>query len=67
MNYLKQKLEEKHITQKELAIRTGIDKGSINYYCNKELKRGMNIENVYNICMVLDLDIKEFIEEMTKW
>lgn len=66
MSYLKQKLEEKHITQKELAIRTGIDKGSINYYCNKELKRGMSIENAYNIAMVLDLDIKEFIEEILK-
>lgn len=66
MNYLKQKLEEKHITQKELAIRTGINKGAINYYCNTELKRGMSIETAYLICETLNLDLKEFIEEMLK-
>lgn len=66
MNYLKTKIKENKMTQKELAIRTGINKGAINYYCNKELKRGMSIENAYNICQVLDLDLKEFIEEMIK-
>lgn len=66
MSYLKRKLAEKHITQKELAIRTGINKGSINGYCNKPFKRGMSIENAYNIAMILDIDIKEFIEEILK-
>ena len=66
MNYLKRKLAEKNMTQKELSIRAGIDKGSINGYCNKPFKRGMSIENAYNIAMVLDIDIKEFIEEILK-
>ena len=61
MNYLKEILEEKHITQKELSIRTGIPRTTINRYYVKKNKRPMSLELAYNIALALDIEIDEFI------
>ena len=63
MNYLKEKLKEKGMTQSELAIRCGVSRQYINDYCTDRYKK-MNIKIAYDIAKVLDLDIKEFIEEI---
>lgn len=66
MNYLKQKLEEKNMSQSELARRIGTTHATINAICNNRFKRGPNAMLVYDICQILDLNIKEFIEEIIK-
>lgn len=66
MNNLKQKLEEKHITQGEMAKRCGVLSSTINRYCNNKNKKSMSLELAVNIAKVLDIDIKEFIEEIMK-
>ena len=64
MNYLKEKLKEKHMTQTELANRCGVGKACI---CNIIATRNKpHLELLYNIAIVLDLDLKEFIEEILK-
>lgn len=67
MNYLKQKLEEKHISQSELARRIGVTRGYICDLCHGRNKLSkMPIEKLGNIAQALDIDIKEFIEEILK-
>ena len=65
MNYLKQKLEEKHISQTELAKRTGINRSVLNEYVVGKRKLS-KIEHVIALTYALDIDIKEFIEEILK-
>lgn len=62
MNYLKQKLIEKHITQSELARRTGVTEATISRYLNK--KRKMNLQIIYQIAIVLDISLEELVKEM---
>ena len=64
MNYLKQKLEEKNMTQAELARRIGVDASTV---CNW-IKDRSKISSYYarHIASILNLDIKEFIEEIIK-
>ena len=71
MNYLKQKLEEKTMiiekpmTETELAIRTGIHRTTLSEYITGTRKL-RKMEHIVAIAKVLDLDIKEFIEEILK-
>lgn len=62
MGYLKEKLEEKHISQKDLAIRTGELKSTISRYANEENKRGMRLDLAYKISIALDIPIEEFVK-----
>ena len=65
MNYLKQKLIEKHITQSELARRTGISRQYISQLCNEKRKfANVKIDKVYDIAIALDVKISELIIEM---
>lgn len=66
MNYLKQKLKERNMTQIELSLKCNVLPSTINRYCKGKNKKTMEIELAYNIAKVLDLDLKEFIEEILK-
>ena len=65
MNYLKKKLQERNISQNELAKRIGITKGRVSQLTKegKDLSK-MPISRIYEISRVLDLDLKEFVEEI---
>ena len=71
MNYLKGKMKEKRIiiekpmTETELAKRTGIDRTTLSCYINGR-KKINKLDHVTALAQVLDLDIKEFIEEVLK-
>ena len=67
MNYLKQKLKEKHISQTELATRLGLNKSTVTHYIKGRIQlKNLSVEKIYTIAMILDIDIKEFIEEILK-
>lgn len=67
MNYLKQKLEEKNMTQTELGKRIGISRQYVCDMCNGRTNfLNMRLVNIYEISRALDLDLKEFIEEILK-
>ena len=67
MSYLKNKLKEKHITQAELGRRLGVTRQYICDLCRGRRKLSkMPVEKVCDIALILDLDIKEFIEEILK-
>lgn len=63
MNYLKQKLEEKHISQVELGRRIGISRQYVCDMCNGRINfMKMKLESIYNIAMVLDIPLYEFVK-----
>lgn len=67
MNYLKQKLKERHMTQCELAKRLGINKSAVTHYIKGTVKlKNLSVDKIYVIANILDLDLKEFIEEIMK-
>lgn len=60
MSYLKKLLEERNMTQKELAIRSGVSASSIYKYI-----RGCNSMTCYtagNLAMALGVDLGEFVK-----
>lgn len=63
-NYLKEKMQEKNITQIELAKRSGVSVTSINKYANGY--NSMTIHNAFNLAIALGIDVGEFIKEMLK-
>lgn len=60
MTYLKKILEERHMTQSELAIRTGVTEASISRYCNGQRK--ISIDKAFDMAVALGIDFKEFVE-----
>lgn len=65
MNYLKQKLIEKHITQSELARRTGISRQYISQLCNEKRKfANVKADKIYNIAIALDINLDELVKGM---
>lgn len=64
MNYLKRKLEERNMTQKELALRCNALSSTISRYCNNKNKKSMSIELAVNIAKILDIPIEEFIKNI---
>lgn len=64
MNYLKEKLNEQNMTQKELAIRCDVSFTTISRLCNDKNKRGASIDLAYNISKILDIPIEEFIKNI---
>lgn len=67
MNYLKEKLEEKHISQSELARRLGVTRQYIWEIVNnkKNIKR-MPLYKIVSIANILDIPLEEFIKEILK-
>lgn len=59
-NRLKEVLEEKNMTQKELSIRTGLTEGTISRYVNH--KRKISFKNVYIIARCLGIELIELID-----
>lgn len=67
MNYLKEKLEEKNISQSELARRLGVTRG---YICHlvegrRHLDK-MSLEKIVNMANIFDTPIEEFIEKIIR-
>ena len=58
-NRLKEVLEEKNITQKELAIRIGVTEGTISRYVNG--KRKISLLNIFKIANCLNVPMEELI------
>lgn len=61
-NYLKQKLEEKNISQSELARRTGTKKSNISNIIAKRSKP--SLELAYNISIALDISLMELVRSI---
>lgn len=62
-NYLKQKLEEKHISQVEFAKRLGLHKSTITQYVKGNIKlKKLPLDRLSIMALVLDIPLKEFIE-----
>ena len=53
-------MEEKHITQRELARASGLSIGAINSYIHGQSPPG--IKAVINICYALDIDMAELLD-----
>ena len=65
MSYLKDKLEEKHITQIELAKRLGVTKGWISQLANNDDKLfNLPFDALYEISVILDIPIEIFIKDL---
>ena len=67
MNYLEEKLEEKNISQSELARRLGVTRG---YICHlvggrRHLDK-MSLEKIVNMANILDTPIEKFIERIIR-
>lgn len=61
-NYLKQKLEEKHISQSELAKRCGVGRSHISQIIHKKVKPSLDL--TYNIAIILDISLGELIRSI---
>lgn len=65
MNYLKRKLEERNMSQVELAKRLGVDKSAITHYITGRIKlKNLSVERITNIAMILNVPIEEFIKNI---
>lgn len=65
MSYLKDKLEEKHMTQIELAKRLGVTKGWISQLANDDSRLfGLPFDTLYEISVILDIPIEIFIKNL---
>ena len=66
-NYLKRILEEKHISQNELARRLGVTRG---YICDivhdRQNIRHMPIDKVSRIANIFNISLDEFVKEILK-
>lgn len=61
-NYLKQKLEEKNMSQSELARRTGFSRAYISELClgKRDINR-MSLERIGDIALALDMCVTDFV------
>ena len=67
MSYLKDKLEQKHIKQIELANRLGVTKGWISQLANDDIKLlGLPFDALYEISVILDIPLEIFIKDLLK-
>jgi len=66
MNYLKTKIKESKMTQKELATRCGLTANAIGYYCMGKNKKAMPLDLATNIAIILDIPIEEFVKGVLK-
>lgn len=62
MNYLKEKIKEKNISQSELARRTEISQSYISKICNGKIDfNKVKLEKLYDIATILGIPTDEFI------
>ena len=54
-------LKEKHIQQKDLALKLGVSKVSVSYWCNNQTNP--SIDTLLNIAKVLEVKIADLINE----
>lgn len=65
MNYLKEKLKERNITQKELAVRVGKNTQTINNLINhKVLFKKIDVDYLYDIANVLNVSADELFKKL---
>jgi len=65
MNYLKEKLKERNITQKELAVRVGKNIQTINNLINhKVLFKKIDVDYLYDIANVLNVSADELFKKL---
>ena len=64
MSWLKEQLNKRNMTQKELAIRTGITEAAISRYINGTRK--MRVETCVVIAKVLGIKLDIFIKGILK-
>lgn len=57
---LKDLLKNRNISQKELAIRTGVTEATISKYIHKTRK--MSLKSAYKIAIALDISLDELAE-----
>ena len=63
--YLKCKLEEKKISQAELAKRLGVNKSTITHYITGRIElKNLSAERITEMAMILDVPIDEFIRNI---
>ena len=64
MNCLKQFLEEKNMTQVELATRLGVNKNTINNYCKRENFGSISANRLGDISRILGITYDELIYDV---
>lgn len=65
MNYLKEKLKERNITQKELAVRVGKNIQTINNLINhKVLFKKIDADYLFDIANVLNVSADELFKKL---
>lgn len=65
MNYLKEKLKERNITQKELAVRVEKSTQTINNLINhKVLFKKIDADYLYDIANVLNVSVDELFKKL---
>ena len=63
--YLKRKLEEKNISQAELAKRLGVNKSTITHYITGRIElKNLSADRITEMAMILDVPIDEFIRNI---
>lgn len=60
MNYLKEQLLKKHMTQKELAIRSGLSETTISGYVNEKYRP--KLKTIYVMSRVLGIEAYELVK-----
>lgn len=60
MNYLKEQLLKKHMTQKEFAIRSGLSETTISGYVNEKYKP--KLKTIYKMSTVLGIEACELVK-----
>lgn len=63
-NYLKTRLKEINMTQKEFAIRAGISETTVQRLMKKNRFNKLSVDKVYDIAMVLDVTPRLLIQKM---
>lgn len=67
MNYLKTKLEEKKMSQQELADRLGVSKQYISALCLDKINiKHISVDRLIGIAHILDIPIEEYLKGITQ-
>jgi len=65
MNYIKNKLKERKISQTELGKRMGLGKSYISQIVNNEKKIiNLSLEKIYDLATILNISIDELVNEL---
>lgn len=65
MNYLKEELKKRHMTQKEFAIRCGLSETAVSGYINERYRP--RLKTIYKMSIVLGIETYEIVKGIYRW